>query len=657
WKEWHRRNRLPSPPPARWAHFKDLRQSMFLLPADKYGKSHPEYYPLVNGKRLVPEAKYPSPLAWNWQPCYSNEEVRHIYIAEALRFFDEHPEVPSYEMGLDDAEVFCQCDVCRALDGDVDAFAERNFSNRYYWFLKQVADGVAQTRPDRSIGTLVYAQTRTLPDNMDRLPDNVFAYLADTRTHAAEWWNKDVKNTEQAHRREWARRVGHLGRYEYYGLDWWMPRYYPHLLDEEIKFDRDLGFGSEYAEIYALRTHLAPMLWAVTRLYWDATLDMDDLLDTFFSGMFAEAAQPMKRYWEGLEDAWVNRDPSITGNGWRDLETQAKLFPPQRLDPLEACLKEAGERTQSDLVRQRINLFADALEFSAYIGRTCYLGRALAQAPITNEESARQALDQAFELDSLSRQRQRRWEEIKAGDDLTGQALRGMAAVTGSTLAQVTQFEAPMYAALDEALAWFRDNAPAKTAALVASFRQTHPDSGLVQILDAKEGIVSGSYANLLANGDFEKEPSSTGAAPVGWGRWQTEGCKGRFGSRRFKRSMVGEITGAKSAVFMQDINVAPGEVYYASARVRHLPRDGKGKVLLVAGLMDADGKWLDGQSNQFTTEDASSDGQWHMLHMLMRMPGRAGKLRLMCAAQGMAPDEAAQFDDVVLVRLPPSPE
>ncbi|MFH0963609.1 MAG: DUF4838 domain-containing protein, partial [Planctomycetota bacterium] len=334
WKEWHRRNRLPSPPTARWVNFKNYRQSMLHLPADKYGKSHSEYYPLVDGKRLVPEAKFPAPSSWNWEPCYSNEAVRRIYVEEALRFFDEHPEVPSFEMGLDDAEVFCRCDACRALDGDVDAFAQRNFSNRYYWFLKQVADAVAETHPDRLIGTLVYAQTRTLPDNMDRLPDNVFAYLADTGTHASQWWNKDVKNKEQAHRREWARRVSHLGRYEYYGLDWWMPRYYPHLLDEEIKFDRNLGFGSEYAEIYALRTHLAPMLWAVTRLYWDATLDMDDLLDTFFTGMFGDAAQPMKRYWEGLEDAWVNRDPSIAGNGWRDLETQAKLFTPQRLDAL-----------------------------------------------------------------------------------------------------------------------------------------------------------------------------------------------------------------------------------------------------------------------------------------------------------------------------------
>ena len=120
---------------------------------------------------------------------------------------------------------------------------------------------------------------------------------------------------------------------------------------------------------------------------------------------------------------------------------------------------------------------------------------------------------------------------------------------------------------------------------------------------------------------------------------------------------MVGEIKGAKSAVFIQDIDVAPGDAYYASARVRHLPADSKGKVMLVAGLMDAaEGKWLDNQSNQFTTQDTASDGQWHTLHMIMRMPDRAGRLRLMCAAHGMAPDELAQHDDVVLVRLPEQP-
>lgn len=529
----------------------------------------------------------------------------------------------------------------------MDAFDTRNFSNRYYWFLAQIAGEIGKTHPDRSIGTLVYAATRQIPTNMEQLPGNVFAYLADTQSQAAQWWNDEIKQREMRETREWAAFSTHLGRYEYYGFAAMTPRYYPHLLDQEIKFDRKLGVASMYVEMYDFRSHQAPMVWAATRLYWDATADIDELLDVFMSGMFAEAAAPMKRYWKLLEDAWINRDPEIKGTGWRDLDTQARLFTLERLDQLQACLDEARASADSDLSRRRIDVFARAFEFSSYISRSYHLGRMLRRAVIDDRPSATRALETALLADAVALQRVRRWPELRAGEDLTGESIRHLEKIMGGELGKLAQFEAPMHDVLDRVVAWYSRNAPTELDSLAADLPRKRPQSILMRILDAKAQLEKGAPVNRLVNGDFEADKTSA----RGWGTWQTAGCTGRFAIRSDdEASHVAEIAGATSAVFMQDLPVNPGEIYYACARARHVGAGGA--VRLVCGLMDPKGEWLDGQSTQFIARLEPSDGRWHIIRMIVHIPDRAGRLRFMCAAKGMSEGGSAQFDDVVFVRL-----
>ena len=219
----------------------------------------------------------------------------------------------------------------------------------------------------------------------------------------------------------------------------------------------------------------------------------------------------------------------------------------------------------------------------------------------------------------------------------------------GGELGKLAQFESPMYDVLDRVRAWYARSAPAELDPLLADLRREHPQSTLVKILDATQQLDKGALAGVLANGDFEADPASA----QGWGTWQTAGCPGRFAVRSIRGgSHVAEIAGAKSAVFMQDLAVKPGEVYYASARARHLPPAAGGTVSLTCGLMDPQGKWLDGQSTQFIAPLDPNGGQWHTIRMVVHIPERAGRLRFMCAASGMGAHDRAQFDDVVLVPL-----
>jgi hypothetical protein len=81
----------------------------------------------------------------------------------------------------------------------------------------------------------------------------------------------------------------------------------------------------------------------------------------------------------------------------------------------------------------------------------------------------------------------------------------------------------------------------------------------------------------------------------------------------------------------------------------------GRDAPAVLAGPTGAQGKWLDGQSAHFVTGLLSDDGEWQRsTAMIMTMPARAGRVRLMCAGSAMSDDDRAQLDNAVLVRVRP---
>ena len=184
WRLWSQRNRLPSPATGRWQQFKDYRLILRILPVAKYGQTHPEYYPLIDGKRRVPAADDSSAQAWSQQPCYGNPDVRRTVVAHIRRYFDENPNAASFGFGLDDAKFFCECERCRALDegAPVVRIAATGFGDAYRGRRAARGDRHGQG-PNRGLPTRAGVQRlhHPLPDSRRR-PD---------RYHIRERWRSD----------------------------------------------------------------------------------------------------------------------------------------------------------------------------------------------------------------------------------------------------------------------------------------------------------------------------------------------------------------------------------------------------------------------------------------------------------------------------------
>ena len=119
-----------------------------LMPPDEFYKKHPEYYSLIEGKRIFDHA----------QLCLTNPDVLKIITERIKKRMLESPEYLIYDVSQNDWFNPCQCDKCQAI-----VKREGSESGLMIWFVNQVAEAVEKEFPDKFIGTLAYQYTRTPP--------------------------------------------------------------------------------------------------------------------------------------------------------------------------------------------------------------------------------------------------------------------------------------------------------------------------------------------------------------------------------------------------------------------------------------------------------------------------------------------------------------
>lgn len=432
WVQWMRRNRMHSPEKSpyatggRTASYNSWTHAFW-----RRLKDREEIYPLVGGKRMVVDffrELKPHERRGYFAPCWSHPDAVAAVVELTRDYFQEHPECGSMAFGLDDVDVYCECDVCQALDGAVPVGfngAQPNISNRWYWLVNETAKGLAKTNPDKFIKTLIYKNARAVPTTIDKLEPNVIGVLAASTASGAEWRTDAVRRNEITESVAWSKVCSHLGRWEYIGLAEVVPRYYPHLMDQQIKFDAKQGITIVNNQAVCLVPNVVPMYWAAQQLYWEPDTPIDDLLDSFFSGMFAESAGAMRTYFDFLEELWVRPGRGFF-SGYGDVRSTAQFMNAEHLDHGEALLEAARSAAKTDALREKIGVFARSFEFAALITRGYLRTAELERMPVTTATSARAALAAAVRASASCRERDARWDQIEAGEDLTGQALRAL---------------------------------------------------------------------------------------------------------------------------------------------------------------------------------------------------------------------------------------
>ena len=341
-RTWQRRLRMGGPhfPAAHGIH----------LPKTHSFDEHPEYYALINGERR------------KRQLCVSNPQVVEGAVATTKAFFRKRPDSPWIGIGPHDGRGFCECEKCKALDGnDWDPFAAHmSMTDRYIWLFNQMLEGIEDEFPDKKVCFYSYASYNRPPLKFKPNPRIVPAFAPITLCRVHGLGNPVCPEKNNYYRwliQEWGKILPDV-----YDRGYWFNLADPgflfpmvHRIREQIPIAHELGITGWRVECLAHWGSELPSLYIAGKLMWNRQADVDALLQDFYQTYFGPAAEPMSRYYE-LIDTTVRDADFHTGSSY-DIPN---LYPPQvrakAREHLNAAAGKAGG-VYADRVRMMTEVF------------------------------------------------------------------------------------------------------------------------------------------------------------------------------------------------------------------------------------------------------------------------------------------------------------
>ncbi len=253
-----------------------------LLPPAKHFDAHPEWYSLVDGKRVKDRT----------QLCLTNPEVLKEVTAEVLRRIRKDPGAKFYGVSQNDWRNFCECENCKKIDDE-----EGSHAGTMVRFVNAIAEAVEKEFPDVIIETLAYQYTRK-PPKFTKLRKNVVPCLC---TIECDFANPLATGTfkENVSFREdiqgWAKQTDQLYVWDYTTDFYHYLCLFPNVevLQDNVKFFRDNNVKElfEQGAYQGYHGHFAEMkTWLLAKLMWNPDADFDALLKDFTEGYYGAAA-------------------------------------------------------------------------------------------------------------------------------------------------------------------------------------------------------------------------------------------------------------------------------------------------------------------------------------------------------------------------------
>lgn len=269
-----------------------------LVSPEKYGKTHPEYFSEVDGKRLIKETNM------GGQLCLTNPEVVKIATATVFEWIKTHPEASVYTIDQNDGEGFCTCKNCKELDD-----REGSHSGTLIHFVNQIADAVAKVYPEVTLQTLAYAYTEIPPKTL-KPADNVtirlchYDYCSAHKLGDCDDHKRYIERLDQ-----WSKIAKRITIWDYYtNFERYLlpfPNFETMKHDPKFYADRhaiglfpegnnvDSDGGGEFSELRA---------WVFSQLLWNPERDGQKLIDEFVENVFGEASPYISQYIKLLHD-------------------------------------------------------------------------------------------------------------------------------------------------------------------------------------------------------------------------------------------------------------------------------------------------------------------------------------------------------------------
>ena len=257
-----------------------------LVPWQAHFAAHPEYFALMNGKRVID------------QPCLTRPEVFDIAVAALREAMAAQPDRAIWSVSQNDNPSYCRCPDCLKVIEEEGSPAGPviRFVNR-----------VAALFPGKTISTLAYQYSRPAPRRARPAP-NVEVMLctieldrsrpiADAPSSAS--FVRDIE--------DWSRICGNLYLWDYTVNFSHSVSPFPnlHVLAPNLRFFHAHGVRKHFQQTNTGPGHEMSELksYLLARLLWNPETDVEAVMDDFLDGYYGQAGPFVRRYLETLRAA------------------------------------------------------------------------------------------------------------------------------------------------------------------------------------------------------------------------------------------------------------------------------------------------------------------------------------------------------------------
>ena len=367
------------------------------ISSKEFAVTHPEYFGMdATGKRVTDDLGTPS--AWT-QLCVTNEDVRRITLERAKKFIvDERAAAikegrePSRILVLsqnDNTLNLCLCPNCKAISD-----REGSESGAQLEFVNHVARGLKEEFPDVLVQTEAYNFTLAAPKTV-RPEANVVVRFCDNYGFSDPTHPLAHPRNERPMKllAGWQEMHCKLGFWDYWRTfsqhppGMFAPSSNVRALRDDVQMFHKSGVELMTIEIEDLfgaginsdpvsadmQSFMPLRTWIGLKLIDDPNKDLNTLLDTFCSGYYGPAAQPMRALLERIEDrqaALSIRIVDVQRHVWAEQLCDAAFFADAFGWLDEAMLMTAADPfVQTHIQRERIIIDSAFLWLEEHVRR------------------------------------------------------------------------------------------------------------------------------------------------------------------------------------------------------------------------------------------------------------------------------------------------
>ncbi len=611
-----------------------------LFPGARYAKTHPEYYAMENGTRVVPKGNDPT----YWQLCFSNEDV--IRIAEvAARQAMKQGQI-CFSLVPNDTTGFCDCPLCRAKQ-PFRRESTNDFTDVYMDWITRIAASLKKDYPEQYIGIAAYGGTSIPP--LNPIPSNV--YIAFT-PDISQYYDEDYRNKEVRNIREWqAKTTGKnpFGWHAYTGLCSIPPRYFAKHFGKTLQtFHNDYNFISFTGDGFGFWPYSDPQNYLIARLLWDTNLDVNQVLGSYFKKLYGPAASEVAAFYDFLEVCYMR--PRKGGEWLKDHSTLAAfdIYSQSDVAMMRQLLEKALRAAKGvPLAEKRVQYLIDKTEPVIQMMEFYHLARKNASGKPDPAE-VENCIDAPAKMEAV-------WKERILSDKRLGEyAFQNYRKDFDYTAGIRKLWRLNMEKHTAKALLLLQKTAPSEFVRLRKKFENDPLKAASIQLATG-EAILR---ENLIDNSGFEE----TGNEAVHGPEWKSSGVKGwafwssspaaKTGStekvvHREQRSAY--ISGGPGAlIFSVPLDFSDGKrIFRFDAFARTQSNQGKPSISIAWGNT-AGRMWNRGT---YVSNETIPDSQWTHMEILAEAPSDATNALLFLQAEN-TDGETVWFDDAAFRKV-----